>query len=152
MRSHVDPARSMGFALKRLQQALRAQMDAALAGHGLTSPLYAVLAVLAEHPGISNAELARRSYVAAPTMLRMLDTLSRAGLVVRDDPSPERRSRGNALTATGHPRLEAAAVRVDRFEELLVAQAAPEDVEIVMTWLHACADRLDEHARADHRL
>lgn len=144
MRSHVDPATSVGFALKRLQQTLRARMDAALAEHGLTSPLYAVLAVLAEEPGLSNAELARRSYVAAPTMLRMLDSLSRDGLVLRDDRSRERRSRGNTLTAEGRRRLTAASVPVQAFEELLVAQAAPEHVDVVMAWMHSCAERLDE--------
>jgi DNA-binding MarR family transcriptional regulator len=134
----------MGFALKRLQQALRSRMDAALAEHGLSSPQYAVLALLAEHPGISNAELARRSFVAAPTMLRLLDGLSRAGLVARADRSPELRARGIALTAAGEQQLAASSAHVQHFEDLLRAQTAPEHVDIVMAWLRACAARLNE--------
>src|ERR1700682_3664806 len=70
-----------------------------LAEYGLTSPQYAVLALLAEHPGISNAELARRSFVAAPTMLRILDALSQTGLITRAALSPEQRARRTILTS-----------------------------------------------------
>ncbi|MEV8373315.1 MarR family transcriptional regulator [Kribbella sp. NPDC056861] len=58
-------------------------MDAALAQYGLTAPQYAVLALLAERPGIANSELAQRSSVAPPTMIRMLGSLAEAGLIDR---------------------------------------------------------------------
>lgn len=132
----------MGFALKRLQQTLRARMDATLAHHGLTTPQYLVLALLAEHPGISNSELARRSAVAAPTMLRILDALGQAGHITRAERSPELRTRGTELTAGGAKQLAAAAEEVRRFEDLLQAQAAPEHVEIILNWMRACADEL----------
>src|SRR3954465_12128686 len=108
MSSHVSPDHSMGFALKRLQQTLRSRMDAALAEYGLSSPQYAVLAMLAEHPGISNAELARRSFVAPPTMLRILDGLSQSGLITRAALSPEQRARRTILTNSGKKRLRGA--------------------------------------------
>ncbi len=142
MSSHVDPEESLGFALKRLQQALRSRMDAALAEHGLTTPQYAVLALLAEHPGISNAELARLSFVAAPTMLRILDALDNVGLIARAAPSPEQRTRGTALTGAGRTRLTAASAHVQRFEDLLVGQAGPRHVEIILAWLRDCAEQL----------
>ncbi len=122
-------------------------MDAALAEHGLTAPLYAVLAMLGEHPGLSNAELARRSFVAPPTMLRMLNTLSQAGLIDRAEPTPEQRIRGNVLTTKGRQRLTASSTPVQQFEDLLVAQAEPGQLEIVMRWLHDCAEQLDGHTR-----
>ena len=132
----------MGFALKRLQQALRAQMDGALAAYGLTSPQYAVLAMLAEHPGMSNADLARRSFVSAPTMLRILDALVRDGFITRAAPTPEQRIRGNALTSAGRKHLDGASVHVQRFEELLLTEATPDHVETIMAWMRACAERL----------
>ncbi len=118
-------------------------MDAALAEHGLTTPQYAVLAMLGEHPGISNAELARRNFVAPPTMLRMLHALSESGLIDRAAPSPDQRSRGNALTKTGERRLAAASPSVQGFEDLLRTQTDPEQVEIIMAWLRDCAEQLD---------
>jgi DNA-binding MarR family transcriptional regulator len=145
MTSHVNPDQSIGFALKRLQQALRSRMDTALAVHGLSTPQYAVLALLAEHPGISNAELARRSFVAAPTMLRLLDGLSQAGLVTRAAPTPELRTRGTVLTDAGQQRLTAASGEVQEFEDLLVTQSGPA-TEIILTWLRDCAEHLNDPA------
>jgi DNA-binding MarR family transcriptional regulator len=145
---HFDPDRSVGFALKRLQQALRSRMDAALAEHGLSAPQYAVLALLDEHPGISNAELARRSFVAAPTMLRLLGSLDDAGLVSRAARTPELRTRGVALTDTGRARLAAATPRVQEFEDLLTAGSEPAHLEVIMAWLHDRADRLNDPAFA----
>ncbi|QIS12167.1 MarR family winged helix-turn-helix transcriptional regulator [Nocardia arthritidis] len=143
MTSHVDPDQSIGFALKRLQQTLRSRMDTALAEYGLTAPQYAVLAMLAEYPGMSNAELARRNFVAAPTMLRILHALSHAGFIDRAEPSPEQRARGNVLTGLGKRRLAAAAASVQELESLLLAQAEPDHVRI-MGWLRTCAEKLGD--------
>lgn len=46
---------------------------------------------------MSNAELARRDFVAAPTMLRILDGLEQSGLVTRTAVSPEQRARQTVL-------------------------------------------------------
>jgi len=148
MPSHIDPERSMGFALRRLQHVLRSKLDATLAPHGLTTPQYLVLALLAEHPGVSNSELARLSAVTAPTMLRILDALSLTGLISRADPSPELRIRGTELTASGERHLAAAAEHVQRFEDLLQAQAAPEHAGIILDWLRGCTERLMEVSRS----
>jgi DNA-binding MarR family transcriptional regulator len=137
----------MGFALKRLQQSLRSRMDGALAEYGLTSPQYAVLALVAEQPGISNAELARRSFVAAPTMLRILDALSNAGLIERADPTPEQRVRGTVLTRRGAKQLAAASTHVQELEDLLVAQTTPAHAKIIMTWLRTSAEQLTDRPR-----
>ncbi|MCP2163668.1 DNA-binding transcriptional regulator, MarR family [Goodfellowiella coeruleoviolacea] len=134
----------MGFALKRLQQALRARMDGALAEFGLTSPQYAVLALLAENPGISNAELARRSFVTPPTMIRIIAALAEAGLIVREDRSPASRARPVELTPEGRARLTEAAEHVQRLEDTLTAHAGPHR-EVIMAWLRASADDLTAH-------
>ena len=144
MTSPVNPDYSIGFALKRLQQALRSRMDAALAVHGLSTPQYAVLALVAEYPGISNAELARRSFVSAPSMLRLIDGLSKAGLIARASPTPELRSRGTALTSVGRRRLAAVRDQVEAFENLLLEQAEPDQAEIIMNWLRDCAEQLND--------
>jgi DNA-binding MarR family transcriptional regulator len=140
MSSHVDVDTSLGFALKQLQQRLRARMDGDLAKFGLTAPLYAVLALLDEHPGSTNAELARRSFVAAPTMIRMVTTLQDAGLIVRD--APEGRMKRNDLTREGRARLADAAVHVDRIEDTLRKHAG-DNASLILDWLRACAEAFD---------
>ncbi|HEY2701161.1 MAG TPA: MarR family transcriptional regulator [Pseudonocardiaceae bacterium] len=144
MTTHVHPDESIGFALKRLQQILRTRMDATLATYTLTTPQYAVLALLADDQGMSNAELARRSFVTAPTMLRILDGLTEAGMITRADPAPEHRVRGTTLTNLGRKRLAQAAPHVRNFENLLAANAEPEHIEVITNWLRACASQLEQ--------
>ncbi|MBA8922868.1 DNA-binding MarR family transcriptional regulator [Kutzneria viridogrisea] len=148
MDSHVDPGQSMGFALKRLQQALRSRMDAGLARYGLTTPQYAVLALLADQPGISNAELARRAFVTPPTMIRIVTTLAELGLLTRQGTPVEGRARSTRLTEEGRRRLNAAARAVQQCEDLLREQAGPGERELVLRWLADCADRLEAPQRA----
>ena len=61
-----------GWLLKRAQDALNAAMTATLRDFGATLPEYAVLTALAEEPGLSNADLARRTFVTPQTMNQVL--------------------------------------------------------------------------------
>src|SRR5690348_2990807 len=110
---------SLGYQVKRLQQALRARMDGVLARHGLTMPQYAVLAQLADRPGISNADLARLSFVAPPTMIRIVTTLEELGLLSRVDRPAEGRARAAQLSAKGERLLAAASADVDAVDAVL---------------------------------
>jgi DNA-binding MarR family transcriptional regulator len=145
MESQVE---TMGYAVKRLQQALRARMDAVLAPHGLTMPQYAVLVLLAEQPGISSAELARRSFVTAPTMIRIVTTLEGNGLLTRVEHPPEGRARVAQLSAEGERRLRAAAQDVQTVERVLQDAAAERDRRTVLAWLAAAAEHLEARRTA----
>jgi DNA-binding MarR family transcriptional regulator len=58
-------------------------MDGTLKELNVTAPQYAALSVLAEEPGLSNAALARRSFVTPQTMNQIMVRLEAAGLVER---------------------------------------------------------------------
>lgn len=117
-------------------------MDAALREHGLSTPQYLVLALLDEHPGATNADLARWSFVAAPTMLRMVDALHGGALIHHAGTGSRRR--GYELTREGRERLETSSVEVEWFEDLLVEQASPDHVDVVLGWLRDCAARVGQ--------
>jgi DNA-binding MarR family transcriptional regulator len=142
MDTHVESHRSLGYALKRLQQTLRGRMDAALAEFGLTAPQYAVLALLAAEPRISNAQLARRSFVTAPTMIRIVTGLEAAGLLSRSPVAGGGRAQPALLTDAGEQRLRVAAPHVQALEQALLQAAEPHTAEIVLRWLNTAADRL----------
>ncbi len=72
-----------GNVIKRAEQALMAAKNAALRPLGLTVPQYAALFLLAEQPGLSGAELARRALVTPQTMSTVLANLERKGLIER---------------------------------------------------------------------
>jgi DNA-binding MarR family transcriptional regulator len=73
----------LGYLIKEVQQELRKKMDKTLSTIGLTTPQYAVLSQLREYPGLSNAELARKSFVTPQTMNLIIKNLEERKLVIR---------------------------------------------------------------------
>jgi DNA-binding MarR family transcriptional regulator len=107
----------VGYVVKRLQSVLRARMDEALGDCGLTMPQYAALSALERDPGISNAELARRSFVTPQTMIRIVANLETQGLVARKPHPHHGRVLQTVLTAKGHgliARCHESALEVER--------------------------------------
>ena len=79
----------------------RRAFDEAVRAHGVSASQLGVLNRLADHPGLSGAELARRMLTTSQAAQLMLATLERKGLVRRDpDPNHGRIVRSR-LTPTG---------------------------------------------------
>src|SRR3954471_3186270 len=78
-----DITEHVGYRLKRSAAALRGAMDRALREHGLTVPQYSCLELLDHQPGLSNAELARGTFVTRQSMNVVLRNLQDAGLITR---------------------------------------------------------------------
>ena len=81
------PSRSPLARFKRLHLTSRAAVDRCLAPDGLSAAQLGVLRLLADDPGLTGAELARRSSVTAPSMNEMLTMLHRDGYISRE-PDP----------------------------------------------------------------
>ena len=137
-----DPYATIGFALKRAQQALRSRLDTGLREIGLTTPQYAVLAFLKAEPGASNAALARRAFVTPQTMQAILVALDRTGFIVRTPHAEHGRVQTTELTAKGRGALEAASEIVADAETHLRQAAAPLDPKAVAAMLLRLADAL----------
>jgi DNA-binding MarR family transcriptional regulator len=135
----VDLEHAVGYALKRAAAALRAAMDAELRGHGLSVPQYACLELLAQRPGLSNAELARGAFVTRQAMHQLLAGLRAAGLVTGDG---EGRGTRLALTTAGAERLARASGAVAAVQERMLASLSPGERERLHADLSACADAL----------
>ena len=73
----------IGYVVGRLDRALRREISALVAPHGLTVSKYTALSILCEKPGLSNAQLARRTYVTPQSMNEVLSSLEADGLIVR---------------------------------------------------------------------
>ena len=79
------PARQLSplASFKRLHLSARAGADRCLGPHGLSAAQFGVLRLLADDPGLTGAELARRSSVTSPSMNETLAMLLRNDLVSR---------------------------------------------------------------------
>jgi DNA-binding MarR family transcriptional regulator len=116
--SQVDVETSIGYSLKRVTSALRAAMDAQLRAHNLTVSQYASLELLAQRPGLSNADLARGVFVSRQATHQLLAGLKEANLVEVTGTGRDQRL---TLTGVGVRRLTDASEAVASIEERMLS-------------------------------
>lgn len=133
----------VGYELKRVQNLLRSRMDGELRPLGLTTPQYAALSVLGDFPGISGAELARRSFVTAQTMNQVLAKLEGAGLIEKRRHPGHGRVLQAYLTPEGEALVDEAHSVVGGIEAAMLAPLdGPERAKLV-EMLSSCADTME---------
>ena len=138
-----DAERSIGYLVKRVQQGLRRQCDAALKSTGITMAQYATLRALDEHPAASAAELARLCFVTRQSLQDVLTGLRTAGLIETADAAPRGRARSLALTRLGSKRLRAAHDAVFAVEGAMLQSVSEREKRSVAEVLLSCAKNLE---------
>jgi DNA-binding MarR family transcriptional regulator len=133
-----DTTERPGWLLKRAQDALNSAMTTALRGPGATVPEYAVLTALADEPGMSNADLARRAYVTPQTMNQVLRELEKRGWVSRHPHPGHGRILQAELTAEGRRVLGGCHQAVAAVEEQMLAGLTPTGREQLVAGLKSC--------------
>lgn len=132
-----------GYLLRQAWHAFRTAMEVALRPHGLTSPQYAALTVLARDPGASGADLARACNTTPQAMNGVLATLERESLIERHPHPTHGRILQANLTSEGQRRLDAAQPAVRELERATAQDFTPDEITTVKTWLVATAQRLE---------
>ena len=135
-------AKRLGYAVKRLQHALRLSMDDALRPTALTAPQYAILCAVEAEAGLSNARLARAAFVTPQTMQGMLANLERDGVILRLVHPTNARVLRTELTAAGRDTLDRAHRLVARIEEIMIASFGAREAERLALSLTNCAEDL----------
>lgn len=133
---------SVGYALKQAAASLRTAMDAVLRPLDLTVPQYACLELLGQRPGLSNAELARGTFVTRQSMNGVLRGLQDRGLVTRPATAPHGRALPTELTDAGRERLRDASTAVRHVERTMLAGLTPHDTDRLRHDLASCVDAL----------
>lgn len=137
--SQVDLDRSVGYALKRAQSALHSALEARLRPHGLSTPQYACLELLAQQPGRSQSDLARGAFVTRQAMHQLTAGLQNAGLIVRYG---DGRAQRLQLTSRGQQKLKAASHAVSDLERTMLAGLDEEQRSTLHRYLTSCIDSL----------
>ncbi|MFE2376467.1 MarR family winged helix-turn-helix transcriptional regulator [Streptomyces sp. NPDC059398] len=149
-REPVDPhpaenvTEHVGYRLKRAHAGLRGAMDRALRAHGLTVPQYSCLEVLAARPDLSNAELARATFVTRQSMNVVLRGLLDAGLTARPDTVETGRARPVRLTDEGRRLLTAAQTSVYAIEARMIRAVPGDRLTVLLQDLDGMARALEE--------
>ncbi len=92
---------SFGFVVNRTALRLANALTRALAPHGVTPQQWAVLNRLWEEDGLSQQQLAERTFRDPPNTARILDRLQRKGLISREPDPTDRRVQLIFLTEQG---------------------------------------------------
>jgi DNA-binding MarR family transcriptional regulator len=143
----------LAYAVGRFHTVLRAEMSRRLAPERLSVPEFTALSVLSVRGGLSNAELARRSFVTPQAMNQVLASLEEKELVARPAPGEQspghHRARGAKLTAKGRRSVARAQQLVDAIEDQAFATLSGDEREALTGVLGAAAHRLAGSGSAD---
>ncbi len=139
--SQVEVSTSIGYSLKRVTHALRGAMDARLRDFDVSVPRYVCLELLAQRPGLSNADLARGVFVSRQATHQLLSGLRRSGLI---DVQGTGRDQRLVLTEHGSTLLAAASKAVAEIEEQMLAPLSRAQRAVLRADLETCADALAE--------
>ena len=132
----------LGYKLKKTQHALRLQMDEALRNLDLTTPQYAVLAQLELRPGISNAALARSSFITPQTMHGIVSNLEKRGLVQRKNDASHGRILCTELTDQGMKVVQQAHDMIRSVELRMLSTLSKEHKALLEKLLLECFNNL----------
>jgi DNA-binding MarR family transcriptional regulator len=132
-----------GYLIKRAQAALHAQMARSLHQHGVTLAQFAVLTALAEEPGLSNAELARRAFITPQSMNENLRELEQRTWITRSHHPTHGRIRQTKLTDQGRTTLQACDATVTAIEQRMLAALDPDQRHQLAAALRTCIAALN---------
>lgn len=126
----VDPALDpehphTTYLIGRLDRIIRRALEEKLRPHGVTLLGYTALTVLAARPGLSNAQLARRSFMTPQGMNQAVAVLAERGLVRRSPDSSNRRRQRIELTDAGQRVVARCTASVEEYEQTLLAALGP---------------------------
>jgi len=135
------------YVIGRVGQGLRRELQKLLADWDLSVPEYTALSVLQARPGLSNAQLARRSLMTPQSMNRIVAALEQRKLLQRAVDIDHNRILRAEVTRSGRVLLEAVAPAVAAFENEMMSAVSPEHREVMLDGLIDCMSALSS-ARA----
>lgn len=140
---------SLIYRIGRVDQGIRKEMRLRLAEWDVSVPEFTALAVLKRRPGLSNAQLARRSLVTPQSMNEILVKLEERELVRRQvDPDHARILRA-VLTTEGQELLAVAEPVVVSIQDQLFAGISDADRQVLSDALGSAMTKLRSgHARS----
>jgi DNA-binding MarR family transcriptional regulator len=116
LHDEVAPPR-VSYVVARLERAVRNAIAQRVKPYGLTTLQFTTLSVLGRRGQLSNAQLARRSYMTPQSMSEVIEALEQKGLISRSQHPNHRRVLPAALTPRGIAVLEACEKAVAEMEE-----------------------------------
>ncbi len=134
-----------GFRVARIARRIRQAVDSELRAYGLSEATWRPLAYLGRlGEGIRQKDLAHALGIEGPSLVRLLDSLERRGLVERREDESDLRARGIYLTKSGR-QLQTRVLRVsESIQRRLLSAVRKSDLEICDRVFGAIEAALDQ--------
>jgi len=126
--NEIQMSQHAGYLLKVVQHEIRKKMDLELNKIDLTTAQYALMSVIDEFPGASNAELARKCFVTPQTMILIVRKLEERSIIKRRDSQSHGRIQKVDLTNLGSDTLKKAHSIVEGIENELFKDLTESDL------------------------
>lgn len=133
----------MTYAIGRLERAVRRELGRVTRRFGLTVAQYTALSVLKARGGLSNAQLARRTFVSPQAMNEIIQAMSRQALLAREPHRDHGRIVLIRLTAQGERVLASCDREVERLEQLMLRSVSRTGRARFQALLGACTEALE---------
>ena len=134
-----------GFRVARIARRLRQAVDAELRVLGLTEATWRPLVYVRRlGDGVRQKELATALSIEGPSLVRLLDSLERRGLIERRADESDRRARGIHLTRSGRELAKRAAKVGGEVQARMLADVPTEDLEACLRVLGSIERELEE--------
>ena len=132
----------ISYVVARLERAVRTEIDQRVRPLGLTTLQYTALSVLQTRKGLSNAQLARRSYLTPQTMNEVIAILQEKGLVTKSPDPNHGRILRLEVTAAGERLLAKCDREVAEMEEQMLGELSGDERQRFRAALTACVHGL----------
>ena len=144
----IEPGSDVGFALRNLMQTLRQRIETALREQELNLSFAHTMVMkhLAKEPGLSGAQLARRTIVTAQSMNGLLHGLESTGMVVHEPHPENRRTDCWFMTRTGYRQLQQVGDTVEGIVARMLGSLSKADAARLSELLQECATALQSGA------
>ena len=130
----------VGYLIGRLDRIVRRSLESRLQPFGVSLMGYTALTVLDATPGLSNAQLARRSLMTPQGMNQVVAVLAEQGLIRRRPDEHNRRVRRIELTDLGRDTVAECSATIDDFERDLLGSLEADDRDRLTDLLWAVVD------------
>ncbi|WP_086563044.1 MarR family winged helix-turn-helix transcriptional regulator [Streptomyces africanus] len=134
-RTHVDPSTRMGYLAWQTVHVMGARLERALRSLDLTTAQHNALQHVAWTPGISAAEIARRTGFTPQSMGAAVGALVDRGLLARRDHPSSRRTVQLTITDSGEELAARAREVVERLDREALAVLAPAERAVIHSLL-----------------
>ncbi len=123
--AHPGPPPRVSYLVARLDRLLRLWLADTLAPFAVSLPEYTALSILGRRAGLTNAQLARRTYVSPQAMQQITERLIARGLIARAPDGSRGRILPATLTESGIALLAQCDAAVDQLEERMMRDLRP---------------------------